>query len=96
MCKQKHLEQVIWDFVIVCCLFVTLSACETLLYVAICCMRYLLDTDVFINVVYWNAVAPGVLIHTRLSECVFVAVRLLICTTPNSVYSCSKSVKSQV
>ena len=54
---------------------------------------------VFINVVYWNAVAPGVLIHTSLFECVcvcgFVAVRLLISTTPNSVYSYRESVKSQ-
>lgn len=50
---------------------------------------------VFITVVYPNARAPGVLIRDQLCTCV-CAVRLLICTTPNSVYSYSKSVKSQV
>lgn len=77
----------------VCCRYCAchLAMCSNLLHEIFARYRY-----VFINVVYWNAVAPGVLIRTRLSECVFVALRLLICTTPNSVYSCSKSVKSQV
>lgn len=50
---------------------------------------------VFITVVYQNARAPGVSIRVQLCSRV-CAVRLLIWTTPNSVYSYSKSVKSPV